>query len=471
MNQKRTKIICTIADNHCEPDFIRQLVESGMNVARLNTAHITPADAERMVVNIRSVSEHIGILIDTKGPEVRTCDMEESIDLKTGDVVHVAASHTPENGFRVNYEDFVDEVPVGSSILIDDGEIQLIVKEKTADLLVCVADNDGMIKNRKSVNVPGIQLNMPALTEKDAEFIDWATRSDDVEFIAHSFVRNRDDIMAVQSILDMRKSPIKIIAKIENREGVENLESILDVAHAVMIARGDLGIEIPAEEVPIIQKQMIKTCIRRVKPVITATQMLHSMIDNPRPTRAEVSDVANAIYDGTDAVMLSGETAYGKYPVEAVQTMASIARNVEAQKALLSHELPVVQQSEELMPRNHLAKAAVAMAAMLPAKAIITSTKSGDTAQICASYRSRTPIIALSGSLRTVRELSLCYGVLAERIDIPQSTDALVKASLKKLIEEGFFGMDDTIAFIGGGQVYSARTNFLQVDTPATLLK
>ena len=471
MNQKRTKIICTIADNRCEPEFIRQLVDSGMNVARLNTAHITTEGAERMVANIRAVSEHIGILIDTKGPEVRTRDIEEPIELKTGDSLCVAANFSPENGFRVNYEDFVDEVSAGSSILIDDGEIALTVKEKSDGMLICVAENDGIIKNRKSVNVPDVQLNMPALTEKDAEFIDWATRTDDVEFIAHSFVRNRDDVMAVQSILDMRKSPIKIIAKIENREGVDNLESILDVAHAVMIARGDLGIEIPAEEVPIIQKQMIKTCIRRVKPVITATQMLHSMIDNPRATRAEVSDVANAIYDGTDAVMLSGETAYGKYPVEAVQTMASIARNVEAQKKPLSDKLPVVQQSEELMPRNHLAKAAVAMAAMLPATAIITSTKSGDTAQICASYRGRTPIIALSASMRTVRELSLCYGILAEQIDIPHSTDALVKASLKKLMKEGFFGMDDTIAFIGGGQIYSSRTNFLQVDTPATLLK
>jgi len=470
MQNKQTKIICTIAGARCEPEFIRQLVDSGMNMARLNTAHITTEEAGRIVANIRSVSEYIGILIDTKGPEVRIRDLEEPLDVKTGDLIPIASDHTPEGGFRVNFEGFVTEVPKGSAILIDDGEIQLSVTEKTASTLVCVASNDGAIKNKKSVNVPGIKLNMPSLTEKDAEFIDWATRNE-IEFIAHSFVRNRDDVMAVQSILDMRKSPIKIIAKIENREGVDNLESILDVAHSVMVARGDLGIEIPAEEVPVIQKQIIKTCIRRVKPVITATQMLHSMIDNPRATRAEVSDVANAIYDGTDAVMLSGETAYGKYPVEAVQTMSDIARNVEAQKTPLSYKLPVVQQAEELMPRNHLAKSAVAMAAMLPAKAIITSTKSGDTAQICASYRGKTPIIALSSSMRIVRELSLSYGIQAEQIDIPDSTDALVKASLKKLIAEGHFGMDDTIVFIGGGQIYAAHTNFLQVDTPATLLK
>jgi pyruvate kinase len=470
MLSKQTKIICTIAGGRCEPDFIRQLVESGMNVARLNTAHITTQEAETIITNIRSISDRIGILIDTKGPEVRTCEMAESIELVTGDSVHIGDDHVPTNGFQVNYENFVAEIPIDSNILLDDGEIQLRVTDRKENELVCTALNDGAIKSRKSVNVPGVQLNMPALTQKDVEFIEWAARSD-VEFIAHSFVRNRDDVMAVQSILSTHKSPIKIIAKIENREGVDNLDSILDVAHSVMVARGDLGIEIPAEEVPIIQKEMIRTCIRRVKPVITATQMLHTMIDNPRPTRAEVSDVANAIYDGTDAVMLSGETAYGKYPVEAVQAMANIARNVEAHKNTIDYKLPVFQQSQELMSRNHLAKAAVSMAMSIPAKAIITSTKSGDTAQICASYRGKTPIFALSKSSRTVRELSLSYGVYAVQVDIPDTTDQLVKTCLLKLIDKDLIEKDDLIVFIGGGQLYSAHTNFLQVDTPATLLK
>jgi pyruvate kinase len=470
MHNKQTKIICTIAGNRCEPDFIRQLVASGMNMARLNTAHITTQEADTIIANIRTVSDRIGILIDTKGPEVRTCEMADPIELQAGDTIHIAANHVPENGFQVNYEDFVEEIPVGSSILLDDGEIQLSVIDRIDGELVCTALNDGAIKSRKSVNVPDAQLSMPALTEKDSDFIDWATRSD-VEFIAHSFVRNRDDVMAVQSILNTRKSPIKIIAKIENREGVDNLDSILDVAHGVMVARGDLGIEIPAEEVPIIQKQMIRTCIRRIKPVITATQMLHTMIDNPRPTRAEVSDVANAIYDGTDAVMLSGETAYGKYPVEAVQTMADIARNVEVHKNAPDYKLPVFQQAQELMSRNHLAKAAVSMAMSIPAKAIITSTKSGDTSQICASYRGKTPIFALSKSSRTVRELSLSYGVYAVQVDIPDTTDQLVKTCLRKLLDEGHIEKDDLIVFIGGGQLYSAHTNFLQVDTPAILLK
>lgn len=470
MHSKQTKIICTIAGNRCEPDFIRQLESAGMNMARLNTAHISTAEADRIVANIRSVSDRIGILIDTKGPEVRTTGMAEPIELKSGDTVRIGDKQAPAGGFMVSYEDFVEEVKPGSAILIDDGEIRLTVTGKSSGELVCIAENDGTIKNRKSVNVPEIDLDLPSLTEKDAEFIDWATRTD-IEYIAHSFVRNRDDVMAVQSILNMRKSPIKIIAKIENREGVENLESILDVAHGAMVARGDLGIEIPAEEVPAIQKQIIKTCIRRVKPVITATQMLHSMIDNPRATRAEVSDVANAIYDGTDAVMLSGETAYGKYPVEAVQTMSSIARNVEARKEPLGHKLPVVQQANELMPRNHLAKSAVSMAAALPSKAIILSTKSGDTALVCSSYRGTTPIYAFSTSQRTVRELSLSYGVMAERLDLPPTADELVKNILRKLLADGRFDAEDLIVFIGGGQIYSARTNFVQVDKPATLLR
>ncbi len=470
MHNKQTKIICTIAGDRCDPEFIRALIESGMNVARLNTAHISTEEADTIISNIRSISDRIGILIDTKGPEVRIANLSEPIQLKAGDAVQIASDHVPERGFQVNYEEFIEEIPVGSAILIDDGEIELTVTKKTATELHCTAKNDGAIYNRKSVNVPCIQLNMPALTEKDAEFIDWATRSN-VEFIAHSFVRNRDDVMAVQSILNMRKSPIKIIAKIENREGVDNLDSILDVAHSIMVARGDLGVEIPTEEVPIIQKEIIRTCIRRVKPVITATQMLHTMIDNPRPTRAEVSDVANAIYDGTDAVMLSGETAYGKYPVEAVQTMADIARNVEAHKSTFDYKLPVFQQSDELKSRNHLAKAAVSMAISIPAKAVITSTKSGDTAQICASYRGTAPIFALSESERTVRELSLSYGVHAERIEIPTTTDTLVKTCLHKLIDQGSIEAEDLIVFIGGGHIYSAHTNFLQVDTPATLLK
>jgi len=467
---KQTKIICTISNKHCEPDFLRELVEAGMNVVRLNTAHMEPADADGIVANLRAVSDRVAIMIDTKGPEVRTCDLPEPLVVRTGEVVRVSSVATPKRGFRVNYENFVEEVPVGRPLLVDDGETKLTVVEKESDALVCRVDNDGEVKDRKSVNTPGVRLDMPALTEKDAAFIEWGAKAG-IDFVAHSFVRRRDDVMAVQTILDLHKSPIKIVAKIENREGVDHLEEILDVAYGVMVARGDLGIEIPAEEVPVIQKQIIRICNRRVKPVITATQMLHSMIESPRPTRAEVSDVANAIYDGTDAVMLSGETAYGKYPVEAVRTMADIARNVEAHKHSLGFKLPVFHQEEDLMPRNHLAKSAVAIASSLHAKAIITSTKSGETARVCAAYRGKTPVFALSANAHVIRQLALSYGIHAERIQVPHTTEELVEVVLETLFDKGVFGKDDLVVFIGGGHVYEASTNFLLVDTPSTLLK
>jgi pyruvate kinase len=471
MRNKQTKIICTLAENRCDPDFIKQLVENGMDVVRLNTAHLDIPVAAKIVANIRAVSDRVGILLDTKGPEVRTCNMTAPLQLKTGDRIEIGVIHTPANGFQVSYSGFAEEVAVGSHVLIDDGLIALSVMGKTRDTLICTALNDGEIKNKKGVNVPGVKLDLPALTEKDAEFIDWATRNE-VDFIAHSFVRCREDVLAIQGILDLRRSPIKIIAKIENRAGVDHLESILDVAHGIMVARGDLGIEIPAEEVPGVQKRMIQTCIRRIKPVITATQMLQSMVDNPRPTRAEVSDVANAIYDGTDAIMLSGETAYGKFPIEAVQMMAKIAHTVESQKESLLNTLPVFQQSSDLMPRNHLAKAAVSCAAALPVKAIVTSTSAGRTARICASYRGNIPILALSEKMSTVRQLSLSYGVYSSKIDMPPTTDELVKVCLLKMIEEKQITQDDLIVFVGGGHQNEAQhTNMIQIETAAVLLK
>jgi pyruvate kinase len=472
MRNKQTKIIGTLAVGKCDSDFIAQLVENGMDIVRLNTAHLSIQDSEKIIANIRAVSDRVGVLLDTKGPEVRTCNLTGTLLLKTGDKVEIGVSRVPENGFQVSYSGFVDEVPVGSRILVDDGLIALAVEKKTGDTLVCTALNDGEIKNKKGVNVPDVKLDLPALTEKDAEFIDWATRND-VDFIAHSFVRCREDILSIQGILDLRRSPIKIIAKIENREGVDNLESILDVAHGIMVARGDLGIEIPAEEVPGVQKQMIMACVRRAKPVITATQMMQSMIDNPRPTRAEVSDVANAIYDGTDAIMLSGETAYGKFPVEAVQMMSKIAKTVESQKESLLDVIPVHQQKQEVMPRNHLAKAAVSCAAALPVKAIITSTQAGETARICASYRSKVPILALSDCMSTVRQLSLSYGVYPAHIEATQTTDdELVKVCLRKMLDEKRIEMNDLIVFIGGGHKdTSQHTNMIQIETPAMLLK
>ncbi len=471
MHSKQTKIICTLAPNRCQPEFVQKLVDHGMNVVRLNTAHQTIEQAEKVIQVLHGISKEIGILIDTKGPEVRTCGISQTIQVQTGDQVRITNTPSEPNDFQVNYKNFTKEIPAGSHILIDDGELNLLVDAQSEGSLVCTVQNDGKIQDRKSLNVPETHLRLPTLSKKDIEFIEWATQHD-VDFIAHSFVRDSRDVMAIKNILNAHESDIKIIAKIENKEGVDNLESILDIADGVMVARGDLGIEIPAEEVPFIQKKIIRTCIRRFKPVITATQMLHSMIENPRPTRAEVSDVANAILDGTDAIMLSGETAYGKFPVEAVRTMSNIAHAVELQKESMRVPVPTSEKTPvSILPSGHLAKAAVTCTTELPVQAIVTSTRSGETALLCASYRGKTPIFSLSGNMRAVRQLSLSYGVYSSYIDVPTTTEALVKVCLKKLMDEQKIESDQLVAFLGGGHLYSHHTNFLQIETPAKLLQ
>ncbi len=324
---KQTKIVATISDQRCDVDFIKQLFDAGMNVVRMNTAHLGREGAEKLINNVRSVSNRIAILMDTKGPEVRTTVLDEPIPFKAGDRVKVVGNpdrQTTRECISVSYPNFVHDLNVGGHILIDDGDLELVVVEKNADHLLCEVQNEATLSSRKSVNVPGVRINLPSLTEKDRNNILYAIEKD-IDFIAHSFVRNRQDILDIKAILDAHNSDIRIIAKIENQEGVDNIDEILEVADGVMIARGDLGIEVPQERIPGIQRLLIRKCILAKKPVIVATQMLHTMISNPRPTRAEVTDIANAIYYRTDALMLSGETAYGKYPVEAVKTMTKIA--------------------------------------------------------------------------------------------------------------------------------------------------
>ena len=319
MQQKKTKIICTISDLHCEVGFLRSLYDNGMNVVRINTAHATIEGAQKVVDNVRAVSDKIAILIDTKGPEVRLTKMDTSdgISVKNGDIINIHNNIEGISGTEAIYTNcpsFVNDVPVGARILIDDGSVELVVREKNEERLVCVVRNAGVIKGKKSVNVPNVPIDLPALTEKDKVFVKWAIDAD-IDFIAHSFVRCKEDLMSIQEILDEHNSHIKLISKIENQQGIDNLEEILINCYGVMIARGDLGVEVPAEKIPLIQKDIVGMCRAYRKPVIIATQMLHSMIENPRPTRAEVTDVANAIFQSTDAIMLSGETASGKYPI------------------------------------------------------------------------------------------------------------------------------------------------------------
>lgn len=328
---KQTKIVCTISDQHCEQDFLRHLFFAGMNVVRMNTAHATPEGIRKIIRNTRAVTPHLALLIDTKGPEVRTTGVKEPIAYKTDEQVAISGhpdTETTHDHVCVSCTSFVNDVKVGDDVLFDDGALAMKVVGKEDDTLTARVLNDGTLGAHKSVNVPGEHIDLPALSDRDKRMIRLAI-DQDIDFIAHSFVRSAKDVHAVQRILDAYHSDIKIISKIENQEGVDNIDEIIDASYGIMIARGDLGIEVPIEQIPGIQRRIIEKCIRKHKPVIVATQMLHTMINNPRPTRAEVTDIANAVFSHTDALMLSGETANGKYPLEAVQTMARVAEQAE----------------------------------------------------------------------------------------------------------------------------------------------
>lgn len=467
MNTKKfTKIVATISDSRCDEAFLRSLYEAGMNVVRLNTAHQSPEDSAKVVASVRAVSDTIGILVDTKGPEVRVRGLPEPLSLKAGETVTIPKVDDVRKGFSVSYAGFVEEVPVGSRILMDDGSIELAVKNAAPGMLLCEVMNDGVLKDRKSVNVPGVPLRIPALSEKDRAYLKFVA-DNDIDFVAHSFVRNKEDVLEVRRILDGFGSKAKIIAKIENIQGVTNLPEILDYADGAMVARGDLGVEIPFERLPGIQKTIIDACVRKAKSVITATQMLHTMIENPRPTRAEVSDVANAVFDGTDALMLSGETASGKYPLEAVQTMARIAVQAESQKPRV--EVPDGEASSNMV-RDYLAKSAALSARRLPVKAIIADTETGRIARLLSSYRSHVPVYAFSSKLSTVRGLSLSFGVFSEQSSAPNTTDQLVSRSLERVMAMGAVESDDLVVIIGGTPGQSNTTNFLEINTAASCL-
>ncbi len=467
MQRKLTKILATISSNNCSEQMLHDLHEAGMDAVRLNTAHMTTEEALHVVRQIRATSDRIGILIDTKGPEVRTREVLNPISLETGDFVRIVRSEPVDKAFCVSYPHFIDEVPEGALILIEDGTIELEVTQKSQNELVCIAKNSGQIKARKNVNVPSARLNLPSLSGRDEEFIRFAARYE-LDFIAHSFVRNRADIQAVQDILNDEGSSLKIIAKIENTEGVEHLDEILEATAGVMIARGDLGVEIPFERLPTIQKRIIQTCAHKSKIVITATQMLHSMIENPRPTRAEVSDVANAVFDGTDVLMLSGETANGQYPLEAVETMTKIAREAETQRALgWNLERETITHNK----RAYFARSAAHACREMPIKAIVADSETGRIARLISSYRPSIPIYVKSPDIHTVRELSLAYGVYAQQQPRLSNTDQLISQSVNSLLCEGVLEAEDLVVIVGGTPGLSGTTNFLVINTVAHCLQ
>jgi pyruvate kinase len=471
MTQKKTKIVATISDMRCDVDFVRSLYNEGINVVRMNSAHMTEEGFVQVMTNVRAVSPKIGIMMDTKGPEIRTTKTAtgDKIAVKTGDKIKVIGDidvlSTPEQ-VSTSYPSIVADVPVGGTLLIDDGETGLKVIEKTAEYLLCEVQNDGTIGSRKSVNIPGVSVNLPSITAKDKRSIEIAIENK-ADFIAHSFVRHKQDVLDVQKILDEHNSPIKIIAKIENQEGVDNIDEIFETAYGVMVARGDLGIEVPQEKIPAIQRLLIRKAVEYKKPVIVATQMLHTMIENPRPTRAEVTDIANAVYYGTDAVMLSGETAYGKYPVEAVRAMAQICATTEQSK-LDEKVIPVPFKDEEYDTTSFLSKQAVKAASRLGLSAIITDSFTGRTARTIAAFRSKCPLYAVCCSEEVMRQLSVCYGVEASfqattGFTTHKHKEYFLKA-LNNLLEKGLVKKEDQVAYLSGSFGEGKGTSFLEIN-------
>ena len=468
---KSTKIVATISDKRCDVDFVRVLYIEGMNVVRMNSAHLNKEGFTKIITNVRAVSKHIAILMDTKGPEVRTTVAEnDAIEIKSGDIVKITGNPdlvSTHECIAVNYPFFVRDLKIGDDVLFDDGEIDLKVQSKTDDYLLCVAQNEGTLGSRKSVNVPGVRINLPSLTERDKENILFAIEMD-IDFIAHSFVRNKQDLTDIQAILDEHNSPIKIISKIENQEGVDIIDEILEHTYGVMIARGDLGIEVAQEKIPGIQRRLIRKCVKAKKPVIVATQMLHTMIKNPRPTRAEVTDIANAIYYRTDALMLSGETAYGKYPVEAVRTMASIAKEAEVTK-MSENDIPIDISTNDLT--SFLCNAAVESNKKLGTKAIITDTYSGRTARFLAAYRGPNPVLAICYHERSTRELALSYGVYPIFKEGIGNTQQYFIESLQELIAKGWIEREDSVCYLSGSFGEGFGTTFLEVNQVNKILE
>ncbi|MDR0266863.1 pyruvate kinase [Paenibacillus sp.] len=468
---RKTKIVCTIGPSSESLENTKKLILAGMNVGRLNFSHGDFEEHGNRIKNIRQaakeLNKNIAILLDTKGPEIRTGKLAvEPIELVQDEYITLTTEEIlgDKDRISITYSNLPSDVEVGSTILIDDGLIGLEVAGVEGTEIKCRIVNGGTIKSKKGVNVPGVAISLPGITEKDANDIVFGIEQD-IDFIAASFVRKASDVKEIRDLLEKHNAGhIKIISKIENQQGVDNLDEILEASDGLMVARGDLGVEIPAEEVPLVQKRMIEKCNVAGKPVITATQMLDSMQRNPRPTRAEASDVANAIFDGTDAIMLSGETAAGKYPVESVLTMSRIAERAES--ALNYRDIFLKQRIAQETTVTEAISQSVAISALdLNAKAIITSTESGLTARVVSKYRPQAPIIAVTTKETTLRQLALSWGVTTVQGKTATSTDEMFEHSMKGSMETGLVQPGDLVVITAGvplGQ--SGSTNLVKVS-------
>ena len=473
---KKTKIICTMGPRTMDKIILKELIAGGMNVARFNFSHGSYEEHAERIALVRQVSEQLGIpvalMLDTKGPEIRTGLLKDGkkVSLEQGKefTLYTEEREGDETGCSITYQQLVYDVRKGDTILIDDGLIGLEVQRVSADKIECIIKNGGELGERKGVNVPNVKIHLPGVTQKDREDILFGIEQG-VDYIAASFVRNSDCIMNIREILeDNHGRDIGIIAKIENAEGVENIDEILDAADGIMVARGDLGVEIPADQVPHIQKKIINKCNRKCKPVVTATQMLDSMIRNPRPTRAEAGDVANAIYDGSDAIMLSGETAMGKYPVEAVRMMAKIAETTEAHLDYSNlQKLNKKQRKKDISMA--VGFASVSTAEILKASCLVVPTMTGYTARMISSLRPKTPIYAISPSEQAVRRMQLYWGVYAMPGETEDSTRHMITNSMKIILRRKLIKKGELAVFTAGDpatNMVSGRgrsTNVMQV--------
>jgi pyruvate kinase len=476
---RKTKIVCTIGPASDSPEMLEKLIETGMNVARLNFSHGSHDEHAMRIAAIRDAAEKlnkpVGILLDTKGPEIRTHDMENGeLHLKTGQVIDISMTQVlgNEKEFSVTYEQLIEDVDQNNIILLDDGLIELRVLAKDTDkgLIHTIVENAGVLKNKKGVNVPGVSIKLPGITEKDAQDILFGI-DQGIDFVAASFVRTAKDVLEIRELLEQNNgSHIQITPKIENQEGVDNIDAIIEVSDGLMVARGDLGVEIPAEEVPLVQKSLIKKCNQVGKPVITATQMLDSMQRNPRPTRAEASDVANAIMDGTDAIMLSGETAAGLYPIESVRTMDKIAMRTE--NALDYKSIVTTRSREKEANMTEAISQAVAHTSInLGVKAVLAPTESGNTAKMIAKYRPGVPIIAVTGSVNTAQMLTLVWGVTPIVTTRVTTTDEILELSVDEALNYGHVDHGDVVVITAGVPVGEAgTTNLMKIHVIGDLL-
>ena len=465
----RTKIIGTLGPASRDPAILGAMIDAGLDVVRINCSHTDSTELAEMIAFVRRVAddhgEPIAVLADLGGPKIRLGTLESDIPVRTGDevVLTTDSSVTTDRRIPAGYPGLADDLKAGNRILIDDGLVQLEVVEAAPPDLRCRALNDGVLKSRKGINLPGVAISVPSITEKDRRDIAVLVEQP-VDFIALSFVRSPEEVRELRRMLEERGRRIPVIAKIEKPEAVDRMDAIIDEADIVMVARGDLGVEMPAQDVPLIQKRIIAECNRRNTPVITATQMLDSMIGHPRPTRAEASDVANAVFDGTDTVMLSGETSVGRYPVEAVAMMDRVVRTAETHRR---GNPAYFRRDEAPMARDEtICRSACMMADEVGARSIICLSRSGRTAQLLSRYRPNVPIVAFTESMEAVRYLNIVWGVQGELLDQMGDTDASLERAAAKARELGYVDVGDTAVYTASIPLdETASTNMITIRT------